>query len=77
MGVAESHTARHLFASSGLRQRTPRKPAGWLELRGITRNNLQGLDARIPLGVFDWKPTRQPHIKKGAVAQQRRRRDRG
>ncbi len=27
-------------------------PTGWLELAGITRNNLKQLDARIPLGVF-------------------------
>ena len=26
--------------------------SGWLELRGITRNNLHDLDARFPLGVF-------------------------
>jgi excinuclease ABC subunit A len=52
--VPESHTARHLFASAEVPQppRMPRTPAGWLELRGITRNNLHGLDARIPLGVF-------------------------
>ena len=33
-------------------RRAPRTPTGWLELRGITRNNLHGLDARFPLGVF-------------------------
>jgi excinuclease ABC subunit A len=32
--------------------RTARSPRGWLELRGITRNNLHGLDARFPLGAF-------------------------
>ena len=31
-------------------RRTPRTPAGWLELRGIHRNNLHGLDARFPAG---------------------------
>jgi excinuclease ABC subunit A len=54
--VAASHTARYLFddtsggrAAGETRRRAPR---GWLELRGIHRNNLHGLDARIPLGVF-------------------------
>jgi excinuclease ABC subunit A len=30
----------------------PRTPSGALELRGITRNNLNGLDVSIPLGVL-------------------------
>jgi len=50
--VAASHTARYLFAADAPPAREPRAPKGWLELRGITRNNLHGLDARIPLGVF-------------------------
>jgi len=50
--VAASHTARHLFAGATPRLRAPRSPARWLELRGVTRNNLHGLDARIPLGLF-------------------------
>lgn len=29
-----------------------REPAGWLELRGITRHNLRELDANFPLGVL-------------------------
>ncbi|WP_445155123.1 ABC transporter [Arthrobacter sp. Hor0625] len=29
-----------------------REPAGWLELRDISRHNLQSLDARFPLGVL-------------------------
>ncbi len=29
-----------------------REPDGWLELAGITRHNLQDLDARFPLGVL-------------------------
>jgi excinuclease ABC subunit A len=54
-GLAEvegSQTARYLFAPVSAERRSPRTPTGWLELRGITRNNLHGLDARIPLGVF-------------------------
>jgi excinuclease ABC subunit A len=53
--VAASQTARYLFAEADAAAATPRPrrtPRGWLELRGITRNNLHGLDARIPLGVF-------------------------
>ncbi|MBS0450044.1 MAG: excinuclease ABC subunit UvrA [Proteobacteria bacterium] len=33
-------------------ERTPRAPAGWLTMHGVRRNNLQGLDARLPLGVM-------------------------
>jgi excinuclease ABC subunit A len=50
--VKNSHTGRYLFAPAAASPRSPRTPSGWLELRGITRNNLHGLDARIPLGVF-------------------------
>jgi excinuclease ABC subunit A len=60
-GVAESHTAAFLFpgahagrggGAAATAPRAPRTPRAWLELRGIRRNNLHGLDARIPLGVF-------------------------
>ena len=50
--IKTSHTARYLFATDTRVHRAPRPPAGWLELRGVTRNNLHGLDARFPLGVF-------------------------
>jgi excinuclease ABC subunit A len=50
--VKNSHTARYLFASAPAAARAARTPSGWLELRGITRNNLKQLDARFPLGVF-------------------------
>ncbi|NZA24950.1 excinuclease ABC subunit UvrA, partial [Luteimonas sp. SJ-92] len=50
--VRESRTAAYLFAQDGAPGRAPRVPLGWLELRGVHRNNLHGLDARIPLGVF-------------------------
>ena len=50
--VRASHTARYLFAAPETRRRAPREPQGWLELRGITRNNLRDLDARFPLGVL-------------------------
>jgi excinuclease ABC subunit A len=50
--VAESRTARYLFGAAPARTSEPRTPRAWIELRGLTRNNLHGLDARIPLGVF-------------------------
>jgi len=50
--IAASRTARHLFETPAPRARPPRAPSRWLELRGIARNNLHDLDARIPLGLF-------------------------
>ncbi|MEE1886643.1 excinuclease ABC subunit UvrA [Pseudomonas carassii] len=50
--VAESRTARYLFDEASAPGSREREPAGWLELRGIRRHNLQGVDARIPLGVL-------------------------
>ncbi|QUX26994.1 excinuclease ABC subunit UvrA [Nocardiopsis akebiae] len=49
--VPESVTRRYLFGDD-LPQHRPRTPSGHLELRGATRNNLEGLDADVPLGVF-------------------------
>ncbi len=49
--VQASHTARYLFSSAPIASEPTRTPRAWLELRGITRNNLHQLDARIPLGV--------------------------
>ncbi len=50
--VEASQTRRHLFGNQALPERTPRKPAGWLRLAGVTRNNLNDLDVAFPLGVF-------------------------
>ncbi|MBV4507222.1 excinuclease ABC subunit UvrA [Pseudomonas sp. BW13M1] len=50
--VAESRTARYLFDETSAPGSREREPAGWLELCGIRRHNLQGVDARIPLGVL-------------------------
>ncbi|RYE94837.1 MAG: excinuclease ABC subunit UvrA [Myxococcales bacterium] len=50
--VTGSHTARYLFAPPAAPARPPRRPAGWLELRGVTRHNLRDLDVSFPLGVF-------------------------
>lgn len=49
--VRGSQTARYLFGEEGLEQREPRTPSGWLELGGVSRNNLQGVTVRFPLGV--------------------------
>ncbi|HEX7687890.1 MAG TPA: excinuclease ABC subunit UvrA, partial [Burkholderiaceae bacterium] len=51
-GVAASRTAQYLFEPPDARTRPPRAPKAWLELRGVTRNNLRALDVRFPLGVF-------------------------
>ena len=50
--VAASRTAPYLFGSHSPLPRRERKPAGWLELQGIRRNNLHGVDVSFPLGVF-------------------------
>lgn len=54
--VKESRTAHYLFgagaATAAGTAREPRQPQGWLQLRGIVRNNLRGLDADLPLGVL-------------------------
>lgn len=50
--VKASHTARYLFGSDAAAPRTPRKPAGWLRLGGVTRNNLRGVDVSFPLSAL-------------------------
>lgn len=51
-GVRDSHTARYLFDREPLARRPPRPASGWLELSGISRNNLDALSARFPLGML-------------------------
>ena len=50
--VDESQTARYLFGRHTPAPRAPRAPAGWLRLADVRRNNLHGLAAEFPLGVF-------------------------
>ena len=50
--VQQSQTRRHLFGHHLLPSRTVRSPRGWLRLAGVTRNNLNHLDAEFPLGLF-------------------------
>jgi excinuclease ABC subunit A len=50
--VEQSQTRRHLFRKTAPPCLVPRVPAGWLKLRGVTRNNLENLDVDVPLGVL-------------------------
>jgi excinuclease ABC subunit A len=50
--VAESKTRRYLFGDFKLPSRTPRPANEWLRLTGVTRNNLNKLDASFPIGVL-------------------------
>ena len=50
--VAESQTRRFLFDVAPPPVRTPRAPAGWLRLEGVSRNNLDNLSVAFPLGAL-------------------------
>lgn len=50
--VADSETARYLFDQVPAPASRSREAKGWIELQGIERHNLHGVDARIPLGVL-------------------------
>jgi excinuclease ABC subunit A len=50
--VEASQTRRYLFGDQHLPLRTPRPPQTWLQLEGVTRNNLNHLNVALPLGVF-------------------------
>ena len=50
--IVESQTRQFLFDAPALPDQPPRTPTGWLKLAGVTRNNLNRLDADFPLGVF-------------------------
>lgn len=50
--IENSETRRHLFALEPRHPAPRRQPKGWLRLKGLTRNNLDHLDANFPLGVM-------------------------
>lgn len=50
--VDESQTRRHLFHEARPEPSRQRQPAGWLQLKGVTRNNLHALDVALPLGAI-------------------------
>jgi excinuclease ABC subunit A len=50
--IKSSKTAKYLFADAPARTREPRPPRAWLELSGVTRNNLDNVDVRFPIGVL-------------------------
>ena len=50
--VEASKTRRHLFRAETRLMPSPRAPKGWLKLADVTLNNLHGLNAAFPLGVF-------------------------
>ena len=50
--VKESQTRRHLFGEVAPECSRAREPRGWLRLEGVTRNNLEGLDAAFPLSCL-------------------------
>ncbi|MER6220669.1 excinuclease ABC subunit UvrA [Streptomyces sp900105755] len=51
-GVAESATARYLFARDPVPARAPRSARGWLTVGPVNRHNLRGVTAGFPLGVL-------------------------
>ncbi|MDN6310487.1 MAG: excinuclease ABC subunit UvrA [Flavobacteriaceae bacterium] len=50
--ISESKTRKHLFNDLTFEKPKPRNPVGWLNLSGVTRNNLIKLDISFPLGVL-------------------------
>ncbi|MGW1293691.1 ABC transporter [Streptomyces sp. NPDC002533] len=50
--VEESVTRGYLFGGSGLVPRSPRRPTGWIELNGVTLNNLRDVSVSIPMGAL-------------------------
>jgi len=50
--ISDSKTSAYIFRSPTIANTSRRKPKGWLQLEGITRNNLTQLSARFPLGVL-------------------------
>ena len=51
-GIEQSRTGRYLFGTRAPVRSTYRSPQRWLELTGVTRNNVRDLRVAFPLGVF-------------------------
>jgi excinuclease ABC subunit A len=51
-GVTESATGAYLFGRAERLQHDVRTPQGWVQLRGVSRHNLQDLSVDVPLGVL-------------------------
>ena len=49
---AASKTRAHLFNENPFQQPSRKKPQHWLKLEGVTRNNLNQLDAAFPIGAL-------------------------
>lgn len=50
--VEASETGRHLVLNPAKARRHLREPRGWLQLEGVTRNNLRNLRCQFPLGAL-------------------------
>ncbi|MEV0523471.1 excinuclease ABC subunit UvrA [Streptomyces sp. NPDC050439] len=50
--VEESATSSYLFGRAEPVAHRPRKPQGWLRLRGVSRHNLRDVSVDVPLGVL-------------------------
>ncbi|MFJ4384703.1 excinuclease ABC subunit A [Pseudomonas sp. NPDC089408] len=50
--VEQSSTRTYLFSAPAQATRAPRQPRDWLQLEGVSRNNLDNLSAAFPLGCF-------------------------
>jgi excinuclease ABC subunit A len=53
LSSSQSLTAQYLRGDMSIaRPLARRAPRGWMTLHGVTTNNLQGIDCRVPLGVL-------------------------
>ncbi|MDN3551218.1 excinuclease ABC subunit UvrA [Mucilaginibacter aquaedulcis] len=50
--VEASLTRHYIYGEAAKPANDPREPKGWLKLEGVTRNNLNQLNAEFPLGVL-------------------------
>ncbi|QEC74698.1 excinuclease ABC subunit UvrA [Mucilaginibacter ginsenosidivorax] len=50
--VEASLTRHYIYGEAAKAANDPRVPKGWLKLEGVTRNNLNQLNAEFPLGVL-------------------------